>query len=237
MKKIIILGATSGIGKELAQLYARENHLVAIAGRRTHLLEELKSNNPNFIVKPFDITQTDDIGTKLDELSIELGGVDLLIISSGTGDLNTDLDFAIEKRAIDTNVVGFTCVCDWAMNYFEQQGSGHLIGITSVAGIRGNKHAPAYYASKSYQINYLESMRQKAAALKKPIYITDIRPGLVDTDMAKGDGLFWVAPVKKAGKQIYTAIEKKKRTGYITKRWWLISAILKLMPNAIYDKI
>ena len=237
MKKIIILGATSGIGKELAQLYAGQNHSVAITGRRTHLLEELKSTNPNFITIPFDITQTDDIVKKLDELSSELGGVDLLIISSGTGDINPDLDFAIEKRTIDTNVIGFTAVCDWAMNYFEKQGRGHLVGITSIAGIRGNKHAPSYYASKSYQINYLESMRQKATALKKPIYITDIRPGLVDTDMAKGDGLFWVAPVKKAGKQIYTAIEKKKRTGYITKRWWLISAILKLMPNAIYDKI
>lgn len=236
MMKIIILGATSGIGKNLAKLYAKDNK-VAITGRRTQLLKELKDGNPNFIVKAFDITQTDDIVKNLEELSNELNGLDLLIISSGTGDLNLNLDFSIEKRTIDTNIIGFTCVCDWAMNYFEKQGHGHLVGISSVAGIRGNKHAPSYYASKSYQMNYLEAMRQKATSLKKAIYVTDIRPGLVDTDMAKGEGLFWIAPVEKAGKQIYKAIKKKKKVAYITKRWRLISAILKRIPNGIYDKM
>lgn len=236
MMKIIILGATSGIGKNLAKLYAKDSK-VAITGRRTQLLKELKDGNPNFIVKAFDITQTDDIVKNLEELSNELNGLDLLIISSGTGDLNLNLDFSIEKRTIDTNIIGFTCVCDWAMNYFEKQGHGHLVGISSVAGIRGNKHAPSYYASKSYQMNYLEAMRQKATSLKKAIYVTDIRPGLVDTDMAKGEGLFWIAPVEKAGKQIYKAIKKKKKVAYITKRWRLISAILKRIPNGIYDKM
>ena len=237
MKKIIILGATSGIGKELAQLYAKENHTVAITGRRTHLLDELKIENPNFIIKTFDIVQTDETIKVLDDLSQELGGVDLLIISSGTGDVNHDLDFALEKRTIETNVIGFTCVCNWAVNYFEKQGHGHLVGITSVAGIRGSRYAPAYNASKSYQINYFEGMKQKLVSYKKTIFITDIRPGFVDTDMAKGEGLFWVAPLEKAGKQIYKAIEKKKKIAYITKRWRIIAIILRLIPNWIYNKI
>jgi short-subunit dehydrogenase len=237
MKKVIILGASSGIGRELAKLYSKENHKIAIAGRRIQLLEDLKKEYNNFIVKPFDITQINEVETKLNELSKELDGIDLLIISSGTGDINTDLNFSLEKHTIDTNVVGFTCVCDWAMNYFEKQGSGHLVGITSVASVRGSKAAPSYYASKSYQANYLEGMRQKAASIKKSIYVTDIRPGLVNTDMAKGEGLFWVASVEKVGKQIYRAIENKKKVAYVTKRWRLIYEILKRIPNGIYDKM
>jgi short-subunit dehydrogenase len=235
--KVIILGASSGIGRELAKLYIKENHKVVITGRRIQLLEELKKENNNFIIKSFDIKQTDEVMKNLDELSIELNGIDLIIICSGTGDLNYDLDFSIEKQTIETNVVGFTCACDWALNYFIKQGNGHLVGITSVAGIRGNKEGPSYYASKSYQINYLEGMRQKAISSKKPIYVTDIRPGLVDTDMAKGEGLFWVASVEKAGKQIYKAIKNKKKIAYITKRWRLVYEFLKRIPNIIYEKI
>jgi short-subunit dehydrogenase len=237
MKKIIVVGATSGIGRELAKLYIKENHKVGITGRRIQLLEELKNENQDFIIKTFDITKTDEINKNLNELSDELNGIDLLIISSGTGDINFDLDFSIEKRTIETNILGFTCVCDWALNYFKEQGSGHLVGITSVAGIRGNKENPSYYASKSYQINYLEGIRQKAFSLKKPIYVTDIRPGLVDTDMAKGEGLFWVASVEKAGKQIYKAIKNKKKIAFITKRWRLVYEILKRIPNVIYEKM
>jgi short-subunit dehydrogenase len=113
----------------------------------------------------------------------------------------------------------------------------HKVGITSVAGIRGSKMAPAYNASKSYQINYLEGMKQKAASLKKPVYVTDIRPGFVDTDMAKGEGLFWVSSIEKAGKQIYTAIKNKKKIAYISKRWRLVSVILKRIPNVIYERM
>ena len=221
----------------MAKLYIKENNKVAITGRRIQLLEEFKKENNNFVIKSFDIKQTDEVMKNLDELSIDLNGIDLIIICSGTGDLNYDLDFSIEKRTIETNVVGFTCACDWALNYFIKQGNGHLVGITSVAGIRGNKEGPSYYASKSYQINYLEGMRQKVISSKKPIYVTDIRPGLVDTDMAKGEGLFWVASVEKAGKQIYKAIKNKKKIAYVTKRWRLVYEFLKRIPNIIYEKM
>jgi short-subunit dehydrogenase len=134
-------------------------------------------------------------------------------------------------------VLGFTCVADWAFNYFEKQKSGHLIAISSVGGLRGSRGAPAYNASKAYQINYLEALRQKAKHLRLPITITDVRPGFVNTAMAKGDGQFWVAPVEKAAKQIFTAIRQKKKIVYITKRWWLIAALLKHIPRPIYDRL
>lgn len=238
MKKAIIIGATSGIGKGLAKILVDNNYSVGITGRRTKLLDELKSENPNsFYTRAFDITEITKIVWNLEELEKELGGLDLLIISSGTGDLNEKLDFEIEKRTVDTNVSGFTCIASWAFNYFESQKSGHLVAISSVGGLRGSRMAPAYNATKAYQINYLEGLRQKAKKLKANIIVTDVRPGFVDTDMAKGDGQFWVSPVEKAALQIFKAINRKKKIVYITKRWAIIGALLKHMPRQIYDRM
>jgi short-subunit dehydrogenase len=237
MKKAIIVGATSGIGKGLAQLLAENNYKIGLAGRRVDLLSDLKNENPNIFIKSLDVNDTISVGHKLDDLTAELGGLDLLIISSGIGDINANLDFEIEKSTIDTNVSGFTCVAGWTYNYFEQQKSGHLVAITSIGGIRGSRQAPAYNATKAYQINYIEGLRQKAAKLREPLFITDIRPGLVDTGMAKGEGLFWVMPVEKTVRQIYNAIIKKKKVAYVTRRWWLIAKLLKGLPRPIYDKM
>ena len=238
MKTAIIVGATSGIGRSLATLLADSDYRVGITGRRTQLLEEIKSEDPDkYITANFDTTHFNTIAANLDQLAQQLGKLDLLVISSGTGNLNAELRFDIEKQTIDTNVSGFTAVADWAFNYFQQQGYGHLAAISSIAGIRGNHQSPSYSATKAYQINYLESLRIKAVKTSRPIFITDIRPGFVNTDMAKGDGLFWVAPVEKAAGQILNAIRRKKRTAYITKRWGIIGRLLKLLPNWAIDKL
>jgi short-subunit dehydrogenase len=238
MKKAIVVGATSGIGRGIAKVLSENNYRVGISGRRTNLLEEIRSENPlQYIIKTLDITETTDITAKLLQLVHELGGLDLLIISSGTGDINEKLDFEIEKRTIDTNVTGFTVVADWSFNYFKQQKFGQLVAITSIGGIRGNRQAPSYSASKAYQINYLEGLRHKAVKLKCPVYITDIRPGFVDTNMAKGDGLFWVSTVDKVSKQIFRGIQTKRKVVYVSKRWRLIAIFFKIMPSWIYDKM
>jgi short-subunit dehydrogenase len=238
MKKAIIIGATSGIGKGLAQKLANENYIVGITGRRTGLLDELKSEKPNsFYTKTFDITDTNKIVENLENLTKELGGLDLLVISSGTGDLNEKLDYEIEKRTIETNVTGFTCIANWAFNYFENKKAGHLVAISSVGGLRGSGIAPAYNATKAFQINYLEGLRQKATKLKTQIFVTDIRLGFVDTAMAKGEGQFWVASVDKATSQIFETIKKKKKIAYVTRRWKLIGVILKRIPRQIYDRM
>lgn len=238
MKKAIIIGATSGIGKGLAKILVDNNYKVGITGRRTELLDELKSQNQNsYYTRTFDITDTKIIVENLDALTTELGGLDLLIISSGTGDLNEKLDFEIEKRIIETNVTGFTCIANWTFNYFENQKSGHLVAISSVGGLRGSRIAPAYNATKAYQVNYLEGLRQKARKLNQQICVTDVRPGFVDTDMAKGEGQFWVATVDKATRQIFEAIKSKKKIVYVTKRWRIIASILKRVPRQIYDRM
>lgn len=238
MKKAIVIGATSGIGRRLSEFLVENNYKVGITGRRTELLNELKQKNPNsYVTKSFDITDIKRINVNLEELTSDLGGLDLLIISSGTGDINDKLDFEIEKWTIDTNVTGFTYIVDWTFNYFQKQTYGHLVAITSIGGLRGSRAAPSYNATKAYQINYLEGLRQKANKESKQIVITDIRPGFVNTTMAKGDGLFWVMPVEKTVQQIYRAIKRKKRIAYVTKRWCVLAQILKQIPSRIYDKM
>ncbi|MDD3907381.1 MAG: SDR family NAD(P)-dependent oxidoreductase [Bacteroidales bacterium] len=238
MRKVVVIGATSGIGKGLAKKFAEKGCLVGVTGRRRELLEELKKERPeSYMISAFDITDTISAIEALNDLTSKLGGLDLLIICAGTGDMNTRLDFEIEKRIIETNVIGFTNIVDWGFNYFENQKSGQLVAISSIGGLRGSRHAPSYNASKSYQMNYLEGLRQKSKFIKSSISITDIRPGLVDTDMAKGDSLFWVEPVQKVTNQIFKAIEKRKNVVYITKRWGIIARILKLMPRFLYDRM
>ncbi len=238
MKKAIIIGATSGIGRELAIILVGNNYKVGITGRREQLLTELKDLKPDsFVILAFDVTALNKIPQLLQQLVDDLGGLDLLIYSSGTGKINPALDNGIENYTNEVNVAGFTAVADWAFNFFEQQGHGHLASITSIAGIRGSRQAPAYFASKAYQINYLQGLNQKAKRLNLPIYITDIRPGFVKTAMAAGDDLFWVAPVEKASKQIYNALKSKRNVVYITKRWRVIAFLMRLLPRFFYNKL
>ncbi|MBK7410039.1 MAG: SDR family NAD(P)-dependent oxidoreductase [Saprospirales bacterium] len=237
MNNAIIIGATSGIGRELALILAGNGYRVGITGRRAEKLKELKECNPEkFVISAFDCTRERN-SEKLAELTKALGGLDLLVLSAGTGDINESLDFDIENNTNQLNVVAFTEIVDWAFRYFEKQGKGHLVGISSIAGIRGNRIAPAYNASKAYQLNYLEGLRYKAAKTGKPIFVTDIRPGFVDTDMAKGEGKFWVASKEKAALQIFGSIKKRKDVGYVTRRWRLVAMVLKWLPGWIYKKM
>ena len=236
-KTIIIIGATSGIGKALFENYAKDGNRLGIVGRRTNLLDELRCQHPsNTYTATADITKQDEIEQAVQSLHKELGSIDLAIVCSGTGEINPSLDYDVECPMLDTNVTGWTFVIDTLYQIFEQQGHGHLVAITSAGGLRGEPMAPAYSASKAYQINYMEALRKKAYKSGNNIHITDIRPGLVNTAMAKGEGLFWVMPVKKVASQIITAIRKQMSKAYVTKRWHILAVINKNLPFALYKK-
>lgn len=238
MKKIIIIGATSGIGRGLAEVYSQEDYLIGITGRRENLLKEVCARDKDkLFYQVCDITDTQATISSLETLTQKMGGMDTLIICAGTGELNPELSYQLEEPTLLTNVIGFTNIADWGFRYFEQQKSGHLVTISSVGGTRGSGIAPAYNASKAYQINYMEGLRQKATKSPYSIYTTDIRPGFVDTAMAKGEGLFWVTPVDKAVKQIKKAISKKKKVAFISKRWRYVTILFRLLPSAIYCQI
>lgn len=234
----MIIGATSGIGRGLAEQYAQEDCLIGITGRRENLLKDICAlDEDKLFYQVCDITHTKSCISSLATLVREMGGMDILIICAGTGEVNPELSYQLEEPTLLTNVVGFTNIADWGFRYFEQQKSGHLVAISSVGGTRGSGVAPAYNASKAYQINYMEGMRQKAAKLRYPIYTTDIRPGFVDTAMAKGEGLFWITPVDKAVKQIKKAIHKKKKVAYISRRWKYVAVLFRHLPSAIYCRM
>jgi len=146
MKKAIIIGATSGIGKELAKLLSIEGYSLGISGRRLHLLDELKTElSTHTYIQDMDVSDSDSI-KGLQNLIAAMNGVDLIIISAGTGSVDPDLPWDKEKETIETNVLGFAAMANVAFHHFNQKGSGHLVGISSIAAIRGGD-APAYSAS------------------------------------------------------------------------------------------
>ena len=241
MKRIIIIGATSGIGLELARLFIKEGDMIGITGRRLHLLDDLQKQFPlQVVTECFDVMGNDNI-VHLKSLIDELGGLDLLIYNSGYGDVSETLDWAIDKRTTLTNVNGFVEIVNYTFNYFVKQGRGQIAAISSLASLRENSQAPAYSASKAYMSIYMAGLYLKARRIQKKdrkmsIAITDVQPGFVDTKMAKGKKRFWEAPVGKAARQIFKAIQKQKRKVYITRRWVLIAWVLKWMPHFILKK-
>ena len=235
---IVIIGASSGIGKALFEKYASEDNRIGIVGRRANLLDNLSLKYPSKTISAkADITNLEEVNRAINALHKEMEYIDLAILCSGIGDINAKLDYAIERSTIDTNVVGWTFVIDLFYHIFEQQGHGHLVAITSVGGLRGEPMAPAYSASKAYQINYMEALRKKAFKNGGHIIVTDIRPGLVDTSMAKGERLFWVMPVEKVASQIIKAICKKKSKAYVTRRWHILAVINKNLPFFLYKRM
>lgn len=236
-KKIIIIGATSGIGKRLAELYAEKGCRIGITGRRNELLEEIKNKFPEQVeTECFDVTGNNNI-SHIESLVKKLGGLDTLIYNSGIGEPSKQLDWQLDKMTTDTNVNGFIEICNWAFNYFVRQSEGRLVTISSVASHRGNSWAPAYSASKAFQSNYFEALAIKAYRMKKNIGVTCIEPGFVDTKMAKGNKLFLVMPLEKACRRIITAIENKKRKSYLSLRWWAVAKILKHLPYFLLKRI
>lgn len=237
MKRIIIIGATSGIGKELAVLYAEKGNRVGISGRRQDSLAALQYEySTTIFTVSFDVTGNDN-KRHLQELITALGGLDLFIYNAGFGEPSEILEVETEMATTRTNVLGCVELTGHAFNYFIEQGNGQIAITSSVAALRGNSFAPAYSASKAFVSNYAEGLAIKARKLKKEVVVTDIRPGFVDTKMAKGNGRFWVATPQKAAKQIIEAIAAKKRVAYITRRWWLVGQVMKLIPFWLYRRL
>ncbi len=237
-KKAIVIGATSGIGRGLAELLADNGYIVGITGRREKNLIDIKLKNPdNFIIKVFDVQDTKDSILKVEELINELGGLDLLVYSSGIGDENRELNFDIELNTINTNAIGFTNISCYIFNYFKAKKEGHIACISSVAGFRGNPYYPSYAATKAYLQNYVESLRMKSKQEKCGVVVTDLRAGFIKTGHVDSSKMFWEISVKTASRLMLNAIKRKKEVAYIRKRWWLIMIAMRLMPRWIYDKL
>jgi short-subunit dehydrogenase len=237
MKSAVIIGASSGIGRALAMELVRDGYRIGITGRRAKLLAEIVAISPeNFVATVFDATAEDAAGN-LENLIAELDGIDLFVFCAGTGEENPKLDPATEEHTNRLNVDAFTRLCGTAYNFMQTNGGGHLAAITSVMGLRGSGTAPAYAASKAYQINYLEGLRQKSVKGRHGITVMELRPGSVDTNMMKGEGHFWIATPERAAATIMKALRRRRAVQYVTPRWALIGRLLKWMPRAIYNRM
>ena len=166
MKRAVIIGATSGIGREVAKQLLLQGWHLGIAGRRLPSLEALQSSAPDRVeVAALDVTQP-DAAPKLSNLIRRVGGMDLFLLSSGIGYQNIGLNPDIELETTRTNVEGFTRMVDTAFNYFREHGGGQLAVISSVAGTKGLGVAPAYSATKRFQNTYIDALEQLACMQK-----------------------------------------------------------------------
>ena len=223
---ILIIGATSGIGKRLWKHYSSTGNKVSIMGRRYDVLNEMAMADPDTTLPfPCDIADHHTFNSAFSCMIDKLTNIDLVILCAGIGELNPDLDIETELYTLKVNVEGWTNCVDTAYNQFKKQGFGHLVTVTSVGGLQPTPIAPSYSASKAFQINYTKSLQK--VSKDNGVIITEIRPGLIDTRMAKGNGLFWVMSPDRVAASIVKAIEKKRKRSIIDCRWRLINFFLK----------
>lgn len=233
-KKIIIIGATSGIGREVANIYIAQGWKVGVAGRRAHELETLRQTSPSQVfTQVLDVTN-EDAPQKLQALIEQVGGMDIFLLSSGIGKQNYNLQTEIELATAATNVEGFIRMTNAAYHYFEQQGHGHLAVISSIAGTKGLGAAAAYSATKRFQSTYMEALEQLARMNKQNISFTDIRPGFVATPLLKDDSYPMLMKATNVAKQIVKAISKKKRIAIIDWKYRILVSFWKLIPQWIW---
>lgn len=238
-KNAIIVGATSGIGLEVARLLAQKGWTLAIAGRREELLKKISEEIPQVkCYKVIDITAP-EADERLGELIEEMGGMTLYFHSSGIGYQNMVLDTQKELKTTETNVVGFTQMMDFAFHYFEQHPeiNGHIAAISSIAGTKGLGAAPAYSATKRFQNHYLECLTQLAKMKKMKLSITDIRPGFVATDLIKGGYYPLQLNAVDVAKEIVYAIEKKKSIRIIDWKYRILVFFWRLIPRWLWVRL
>lgn len=238
MKKAIIIGATSGIGQEVAGILVQQGWRIGIAGRREEVLRSMQQANPQQIeIQHLDVTKENAV-LHLTELIDRLGGMDLFFLSSGVGYQNRNLEPEIELNTARTNVEGFTRMVDTAFSYFKNNGGGHLAVISSIAGTKGLGVAPAYSATKRFQNTYIDALEQLAHLQKLNIHFTDIRPGFVATDLLN-DGKHYPMLMKtdQVGRDIVRALHRKQRVAIIDGRYRILVFFWRMIPRWIWKRL
>lgn len=237
-KRAIIMGATSGIGYEVAKLLIAEGWYLGIAGRRLEKLQAFQQQAPEKIqIRTIDIRK-EGAEKEFDALIDEVGGMDLYVHCSGIGFQNFELTPDIELNTLETNGTGFTRMVGHAFRFFLQQGKGHIAVISSIAGTKGLGIAPAYSATKRFQNLYIDALEQLAHMHHSPICFTDIRPGFVATGLLN-DGKHYPMLMKpeNVARHIVRAIHRKQRIAIIDWRYKVMVFFWKLIPAGIWKRM
>ena len=240
MKKIVIVGASSGIGYEVARIFVQKGWKVGVAARRTERLEPLCSSYPGQVeIEKIDVTR-DDAPEGLRKLLARMGGMDIYLHVSGIGHQNRALDPEVELRTMQTNVVGFTRMVDEAFNWFkkERSGRGHIAIVSSIAGTKGLGTAPSYSASKRLQNTYIEALEQLSHLEHLSIRFTDLRPGFVRTGLLDTRQSYpLLMEVEGVAQAIVGAILSEKRVKVIDWRFGLLTSLWHLIPRWIWVRL
>lgn len=235
MKRVVIIGASSGMGMEVAKLLLAEGCRLGIAARREDRLQTLKQAAPDRVeVATIDVT-AEDAPDRLRQLIDRLGGMDLFFYAAGIGKQNRTLTPDIELSTVNTNAMGFTRMIGEAYRYFAERGEGHIAAITSIAGTKGLGPAPSYSATKAMQNVYLQALEQQANARNLKIRFTDIRPGFVDTDLLKGDFSYpMMLKPEEVARSIVRAIHGKRHIKVIDWRYAVLTALWRRIPRPLW---
>lgn len=240
MKKILIMGATSGIGLHLAEQFASRGWMVGAAGRNTDVLGQLARLFPeNVVTRRIDVTRP-DATVGMEALIEEMGGMDVYFHVAGIGFENPELSPQEEIAVMETNAVGFTRMIGAAFRWFrdDNAGEGHIAAITSVAGTNGIGRISSYSASKCFQQCYLRALEQICTIEKLRIRFTDIRPGWVRTPLLDDDQNYpMIMQLPDAVRRIIRAVEHKRRVAVIDWRWNLLVGLWRLVPNRLWVRI
>lgn len=237
-KRAVIMGATSGLGYEVARLLLSDGWKLGLAGRREENLRKLQSEFPEQVcIKAIDVKNSNSDKALL-ALIDELGGMDMYFHSSGIGYQNARLDADIELNTLETNGTGFTRLVGTAFRYFKEKGKGHIAVISSIAGTKGLGIAPAYSATKRFQNTYIDALEQLAGMQKLNIRFTDIRPGFVATSLLN-DGKNYPMLMKTpyAAKLIVKALRRNKRVAIIDWKYSILVFFWKLIPRCIWKRM
>lgn len=237
MRQAIIVGASSGLGKEVAQLLLADGWRIGVMARREEVLLELKAENPTKVeVEACDITQ-ERAPAQLLSLISRFGGIDLYFHASGVGRQNEELDSEIEDGTVNTNVLGFTRMLDAVFRHMAVNQGGHIAVISSVAGTKGLGSAPSYSASKAFQNTYIQALEQLANRRRLGISFTDIRPGFVATPLIEGRNYPMILDKTRVAKAIVRAVYAKKHVCIIDWRYRLIVFFWRLIPNVLWRRL
>lgn len=228
----IVVGASSGIGKAIAEQLAAAGWKVGLTSRKLKNLEETVAKwGERAFAKAIDLDDTESARAGLRTFADELGGVDLWVLNAGTGILNRGFDWEPERQTIATNVMGFAAMADVAIHHCVARGEGRIVGVSSVAKKRGHAFTASYSGSKAFVSLYLDGMRQYLWRVAPKVSVTEVAPGYIDTPLQQFDEAFWVVSAETVAKQIISAALARRKHAYVPKRWTLISGLLSLMPR------
>ena len=235
MKRVIIVGASSGIGQQVAKLMLDKGYCLGVAARRQDRLLALKQLAPDRVVTAAIDVTAEEADLRLRSLIDELGGMDVYFHVSGIGKQNRTLTSDIELDTVNTNGMGFTRMIGEAYRYFAERGEGHIAAITSIAGTKGLGPAPSYSATKAMQNVYLQALEQQANARGLKIRFTDIRPGFVDTDLLSGDFHYpMMLKPDNVARQIVKAIDNKRHVVVVDWKYAILTTLWRRLPRALW---